>query len=406
MNNPLKVVVAGDVDAGKSTLIGRFLYESGTLPKGTVEELYRAGHSLSSDSGLEFAYLLDSFEEERREQRTIDTTQVFCTAQKGAAFVFVDVPGHKELLHNMLCGSSLAQRALLVVDREKSVQAQTAQHAFLLKFFGIKDIIVLVNKMDTAAFRQDAFEQIQQAVQEAFSRIALLPAYVIPVSARYGDNLRVRSTHMKWYKGPVLLKALQSFRKAAATEGFRFPVQAVYEIAGEKVAVGAIASGTVGRGTSVQVLPGSHARTVEAIRVFGRDPSAARSPHSIGLVLDNMEPVARGTVICGAPLPRVSTQIHARLYALAPVHLHERYVLQCATAQTGAQVHTVHEVRDTVFFERKTHHGYLEEAVCAEATVRTEHPIVTQPYQQLAALGRFILRNKKKELCAIGMIGG
>ncbi|TAM37844.1 GTP-binding protein, partial [bacterium] len=146
MQNCLKVVVVGDVDAGKSTLIGRFLYESGSLPEGAIAGIEESCKKQGND--FEFAYLLDSLEEERENQLTIDTTQVFCRDKKGREWVFIDVPGHRELIKNMLVGSSYADVAVLVVDAQRSLKEQTKRHVQILKFLEIKRLILVINKMD------------------------------------------------------------------------------------------------------------------------------------------------------------------------------------------------------------------------------------------------------------------
>jgi sulfate adenylyltransferase subunit 1 (EFTu-like GTPase family) len=186
MRNTLKVVVVGEVDAGKSTLIGRLLYDTASLHKAAMLEIFQA--SKLQGNILEFAYLLDGLEEERRGQLTIDTTQAFCRNAK-SGFWFIDVPGHAELLKNMLCGSSYAQAAILVTDATKSLEDGTIRHLNVLKFLGIEQIVIVLNKLDILDFSKDAFERAKGEIFEFIKSIGMKTKYFIPVSARQGDPL-------------------------------------------------------------------------------------------------------------------------------------------------------------------------------------------------------------------------
>ena len=231
----LNIVVTGEVDSGKSTLIGRFLYESGVLSQGVTEEIADVCQKLKDS--FEFAYLLDSLEEERKNRLTLDTTQVFCKIKKGKEFVFIDVPGHQELLKNMLCGSSYADIAILVIDVQKSIEQQTKRHALILKFLKIQQIVIVLNKMDLIDFNKIIFRKVKQEICKFFKKIDLQPKYCIPTSAKQGDNLLKRSKNMVWYRGPSLNKALNACCKKEIDGAFCFPIQDIYNINEEKIAV-------------------------------------------------------------------------------------------------------------------------------------------------------------------------
>jgi len=174
MQDYLNIVVTGEIDSGKTTLIGRFLYDMGSLSQGVIEEIEDVCRRLGN--GFEFAYILDSLEEERRNQLTIDTTQVFCKTKKGKRFIFIDVPGHQELLMNMLCGSSYADIAILTIDVRKSIEKQTKRHMFILKFLGVEQVIIAVNKMDLVGFDETVYERAKERIAAFFKKYRLNPS--------------------------------------------------------------------------------------------------------------------------------------------------------------------------------------------------------------------------------------
>lgn len=401
MQEQLNVVVTGEVDSGKSTLIGRFLYEMGSLSQGAIDEIGNVCQRLGGD--FEFAYLLDSFEEERGSQLTIDTTQVFCKAKRGKEFVFIDVPGHQELLKNMLCGSSYADIAVLVVDVQKSIEEQTKRHAFILKFLGIKQIILALNKMDSINFDEDNFERVKERIAAFFKKLEILPKYFIPISAKQGENLIKKSRKMPWYKGLSLIDELNTCFRKKRNGDFRFPIQDIYNLNGEKVAVGEIIIGKIKRGEEVRVLPLNKERRVKTIKVFNKNTSIAKAPESIGLMLDEMNDLRRGQVICKERLPKVTTEILTKIFCVHPLNIKESMRFKCATQETRAKIKQMNGVWDTVNLEPKSKEGPLEKSDLAEAIIITEGPVVIERFRGLNSLGRFVLQSDG-DINAVGII--
>ena len=404
MQDCLKVVVTGEVDSGKSTLIGRFLYETDSLSQGAIEEIEDISQRLGKD--FEFAYLLDSLEEERKDQLTIDTTQAFCKTKRGKELVFIDVPGHQELLKNMLCGSSYADVAILIVDVQKSMEEQTKRHAFILKFLGIEQIILVLNKMDLVGFDEGASKKIEEDIAKFFKKIEIQPRYFIPLSARQGDNLVRRSKKMGWYKGlslgEVLNNCFKNFKKKRNGK-FRFPIQDIYSLNGEKVAVGEIMSGRVKKGDRVNILPINKECKVKTIKVFNKKKTVAKAPDSVGFILDDMNNLMRGQVICKPELPWVNSEILTRIFCIHPLNIKDNLRLQCATQEVPAQIKQINGVWDTVNLKPLFKEGILEKTNFAEAIIVTEKPVVVERFEGLNNLGRFVLKNNK-EICAVGII--
>jgi bifunctional enzyme CysN/CysC len=389
MKDCLKVVVTGDVDAGKSTLIGRFLYESGSLSRGVLEDVGDTCQRLDSD--FEFAYLLDSFEEERKGQLTIDTTQVFCKTKKGKEFVFIDVPGHKELIRNMLCGSSYADIAVLVVDMGKPIGDQTKRHAVILKFLGIQHVITVFNKMDAVGFDERPFKDACESAAGLLRNIDIVSGHGIPVSAKKGENLLSISQSMDWYRGPALIDALNSYSPKIITGDFRFPVQDIYDVEGDTIAVGRIISGVIKKGDAVRILPLDQERTVRTIRVFKKSLWRAETPMSVGLTLDDMRGLMRGTIICKPPLPQVSTEFRSKLLCLQSLDQGEKLLLRCATQETAAEIKQMNRISGI-------------DSDVALALIATEGPVVTEDFSGYNGLGRFVLQ-RNGAMCAVGTIG-
>ncbi len=403
MENALKVVVTGEVDAGKSTLIGRLLYDTGSLHKGQMAEISRL--SGVNGSFLEFAYLLDGLEEERRGQLTIDTTQTFCRYAK-SGFWFIDVPGHAELLKNMLCGSSYAQAAILVMDATKSLEDGTIRHINVLKFLGIEQIVVVLNKLDILDFSKDAFERAKGEISAFFESIGMKTEYFIPVSARQGDNLAKKSAKIPWYKGPCLISVLCSLKGTNKTEkkrGFYFPIQDVYVRKEEPVFVGTILSGQIRKNDAVYVSPEGKVDKIKAIRVFGENKLFAEAPESIGLELVRGDRVSRGQIISKDDKLSASVEITAKILCVQPINPREKLLFSCATQQTPCSIKQINKFSSIASAATSASKSGLDKADIAEVVIAMQEPVIVKRFCQVEALARFVLK-KDREIIAAGII--
>lgn len=406
MEDCLKIVVTGEVDAGKSTLIGRLLYDMGLLSEDTLRELKENCKRLGRD--LEFAYLLDSFEEERMNQLTMDTTQAFCKNKRGRDFLFIDVPGHRELFKNMLCGSSEAEAAIMVVDVKKAQEDGTARHANALKFLGIREIIFVFNKMDSAGFDKDIFENAKEDIEGFCEKIGIRPRSFIPISAKGGDNLTCLSKRTDWYAGPALSEELnrlgKEFKNKNEAEDFYFPVQDVYNLDGEEICVGNIISGAIKNKETVRIASLEREFKLEKIRVFGKIKPLARAKEACGLVLSGpANLVARGAVIFKGSAPEVVRQITAKIVCVCPINLKEEFLLKCATQETVARIHRVNSVLNTSDLSILGEADALKETSAAEVVIAIEEPLVIKRSGEQGELGRFVLE-RGTEICAAGII--
>ena len=240
----LKFVIVGHVDHGKSTLIGRLLYDTNSLPPDKMEEIRKTSQDLGRDT--EFAYLLDHLEEERRQGITIDTTQVFFKTDK-REYVIIDAPGHVEFVKNMITGASQAEAAILIIDAKEGIQEQTKRHATILSMLGIEQVIVLINKVDLIDFSEEKYTELKSRLEKFLTTLNITPKLYIPISALKGDNIANKSTNMPWYKGPTMLEGLNHLKNKIAEENqpLIFPVQDIYKVDDKRVIVGRVETGEI-----------------------------------------------------------------------------------------------------------------------------------------------------------------
>ena len=194
----LRIVIAGHVDHGKSTLIGRLFYDTGSLPEERYREIERTCRE--QGRGFEFAYLMDALEEEREHNITIDTAQTFFRTAK-RPYIIIDAPGHKEFLKNMITGAAAADAAILLVDGAEGVREQTRRHAYILSLLGLPQVVVAVNKLDLVGYRRIRFLEIEEEIRRFLGSVGIVPSYVVPISAREGSNIAANSSRMPWYGG-------------------------------------------------------------------------------------------------------------------------------------------------------------------------------------------------------------
>jgi len=362
---PVRIAVVGHVDHGKSTFIGRLFHDTGALPEGRLEQLRSACDRRGVP--LEWAFLTDGLQVERDQNVTVDAAHIWLRTG-GRCYALIDTPGHKEFLRNMLTGAAGADAALLVVDAAEGVQEQTQQHARLLQWLGIRQLAVLVNKMDLCGYREEAFRHIAAQYPEHL---------VIPICARTGENLVSRSANLSWYTGPTALEAMAGFHVAddPVQRPLRLPVQDVYRFDGRRIIVGRIVSGSLRVGDRILFSPRGRFSVVETIE--GR--SEARAGESVGITLAEAVFVERGQMISHEQEPPiVADNFGAILFWLGrqPLQVGQRLKLKLATQETDCRIESI---------------GATMEEGCTEVTIRTRRPVVFDLHDRIAATGRFVL---------------
>src|ERR1700730_7597879 len=293
---PLKLVVVGHVDHGKSTLIGRLLHEAGVLPRGKVEELERV--SARRRAPLEWSFVLDSLQAERDQAVTIDTTR-FWLKLGGRDLVIIDAPGHREFLANMVSGAAGADAAVLVIDAAEGLQDQTRRHAYLLRLLGFQQIVVAVNKIDMVGYAEARFRALETEACAFLGELGVAPRYVLPLSARHGDNLAAASARLPWWPGPTLVEGLVGFTAAVPAEAapLRLSIQDVYRQEDQRILVGRIESGRLAVGDTLLFSPSNKLARVRSIEAWpGPAPRQVVAGSSVGITLDRPLFIERGEV--------------------------------------------------------------------------------------------------------------
>ncbi len=401
MANLTKIVVAGDVDSGKSTLIGRYLYESGSLSQGATEDIKQICKNLNRD--FEFAYLLDSFEEEREKELTIDTTQCFCKSGKNNTIVFIDVPGHQELLKNMLSGASYADTAILTIDINKSVKDQTKRHAFILKFLGISKIITVINKMDLSNFNQAAFLETKGQIWQVFKNLGIEFNACVPICANHGDNLLKRSEKMPWYKGKLLNEILNNTKIKKNSSNFRFLIQDLYKNKKERIAAGIIISGKIKTKDRITILPAQIESQIKTIKYFDKNIPAAQSPLAIGIILNKENNLKRGQILSNNQLPLVTKTIFSKIICTRDINPSTSLNFHCTVQKEKVKIERVDHILNMVnLLPKKT--KTLKKNELAQILLKTTHKVVIEKYSQANSLGRFVLVDNQERIVAVGII--
>lgn len=346
---PLPIVIVGHVDHGKSTLIGRLLHETGSLPDGKLDEL--KGQSDRRGVDFEWSFVMDALQIERDQGITLDTTRIWLKTRK-RPYVIIDAPGHKEFLRNMVTGAASADAAVLVVDAVQGLSEQTRRHAYLLSLLGVAQVVVAVNKMDRLDWAEAGFRATAEAVSGYLAGIGIEPLAVVPLSAREGDNLVRRSANLPWWQGPTLTEALDQVtpRPQPVDLPLRFPVQDVYRDGDRRILVGRIETGRLRVGDRVRFQPTGREASVAGFETWrGSTPIAAGAGQSVALTLDDDLFVERGHV-AGHPgaAQHIGSRIAVRLFWLDrdPLAAGDRVTVRLGTASYGAVVDKVVRVID------------------------------------------------------------
>jgi bifunctional enzyme CysN/CysC len=314
----VRIVIVGHVDHGKSTLVGRLLHETGSLPEGKLDML----KAVSARRGMpfEWSFLLDALQTERDQGITIDTTQIrFRTRSREV--VLIDAPGHAEFLRNMITGAAQADAAVLIIDALEGVRDQTRRHGYLLHLLGIKQVAVVVNKMDRVDFSETRFKEISSGISAHLGGLGVTPAAVIPISARDGDGVTTRTPRLGWYDGPTVVEALDTLQPARVPEALplRLPVQAIYKFDDRRIIAGRIESGSLAAGDEIVIMPSAKIAKIRTVESWPLTPAKGRqgAGRSVGITLDRELFIERGDVIAHtASAPPDTRRLRARIFWL------------------------------------------------------------------------------------------
>jgi len=393
----LKIVIVGHVDHGKSTFVGRLFHDTGSLPDGKLEQLQRIAERRGVP--FEWANLMDALQSERDQNITIDTAQIwFHTAKR--QYVIIDAPGHKEFLKNMVTGAAQAEAALLLIDAHEGVQENSRRHGYLLHLLGIRQIAVLVNKLDLKNYSEARFREIETEYRAWLKTIGVEPKVFIPIAARHGDNIATRSTNTSWWQGPTVIETLDAFSATDRPQNqpLRFPIQDVYRFDERRIFAGRVEAGALKVGDKLIFSPTDKTSMVKTIERWNAPPTdSAVAGESVGITLTEQIFVARGAVAAleSAP-PFELSRFKARLFWLGkkPFTKGRTYKLKLATQEVECSIESVEKVIDASSLEtvaRNPEEIFVGRHEVAELTLHTKKPVAFDVHTDIAALGRFVI---------------
>lgn len=398
-NEQIGIVMVGHVDHGKSTLIGRLLAECRALPEGKIEGI-RAVCSRSARP-FEYAFLLDALKDEQAQGITIDAARCFFrTALR--PYVMIDAPGHVEFLKNMLTGASRAEAALLVIDAREGIRENSKRHGYMLSMLGLRQLAVLVNKMDLVGYDRNVFAAIRDEYAAFLDRLGIRPVAFIPVSGSAGTNIASRGAETPWYDGPTLLEQIDAFRRREDPAGlpFRLPVQGIYKFTEggdeRRIVAGTIETGTIAAGDAVVFQPSGKASRVKTIEYFNGAPkrfaSAGEAP---GITLETQVYVKPGEWLVreGEPPLRTATRLRANLFWMGrdPMVRGAAYKLKLGAARSPVRLVEVLAVLDATELSSVAGKQQVDRHDVAEVLLETPKPVAFDLVGEIEQTGRFVI---------------
>ncbi len=390
----VRIVIVGHVDHGKSTLVGRLLHETGSLPEGKLEML----KAVSARRGMpfEWSFLLDALQTERDQGITIDTTQIrFRTGSRD--IVLIDAPGHAEFLRNMITGASQADGAVLIIDALEGVRDQTRRHGYLLHLLGVKQVAVVVNKMDRVDFSAARFNEIKDEISGHLIGLGVTPTAVIPISARDGDGVKVHTPRIAWYRGPTVVEALDALEPARPLEALalRLPVQAIYKFDDRRIVAGRIESGSLSAGDEIVIMPAGKIAKIKTVESWPVTPVRGQQSagRSVGITLDRELFIERGDVIAHVGTsPRDTRRLRARIFWLhdKPLTKGEQILVRLGTREARATVVAIEKAVDPGELSSIENKAIAKNHV-GEIDISLSQPIAADAYADNPRTGRLVI---------------
>lgn len=394
----MDIVIAGHVDHGKSTVIGRLLADTNSLPDGKLDQVRETCRQNAKP--FEYAFLLDALKDEQSQGITIDSARVFFQTNK-RDYIIIDAPGHIEFLKNMVTGASRAQAAMLVIDAEEGVQENSRRHGYMLSMLGIDQLVVLVNKMDLVEYSKETYDSVVSEYKEFLVQIGLTGSF-IPVSGMAGDNVATLSDKMPWYNGKTVLDALDGFEREAlpTDKPFRMPIQDVYKFtkAGDKrrTVAGTVDTGKVSVGDELVFYPSGKKSTVRSIEGFNlQNKESASAGLATAFTLDEQIYITRGQMAAktGEKHPLVTSRLKVNLFWMGkePMVKSKRYLIKIGTAKEEVQLEEIISVIDGSDLSSTEKKDRIERHDVAECILHVRKGIAFDLTEEIAATGRFVI---------------
>jgi len=395
----MNIVIVGHVDHGKSTVIGRLLADTGSLPQGKLEAVRESCRKNSKP--FEYAFLLDALKDEQAQGITIDMARCFFkTAARD--YIIIDAPGHIEFLKNMITGASRAESALLVIDADEGIKENSKRHGQMVAMLGVKQVTVLANKMDLVNFSEEVFEKLKADYTDFLSQINVTPVSFIPVSAREGDNIVSLSERMPWYKGVTVLEQLDQFvsDKELEEKPFRFPVQDIYKFTrsndDRRIFAGTVAAGSVQVGDEVLFLPSGKTSVIQSVESFNTAPKErATAGEPSGFTLTTQIYIRPGELMVkpSDPQPEVGSRFRVNIFWLgrAPMIRQKEYKLKLGSARATVRLAEICNTLDASDLTTSRNKQQIDCRDVSECILETSRPIAFDTTAASEATGRFVI---------------
>jgi sulfate adenylyltransferase subunit 1 len=412
-SNVLRFTTAGNVDDGKSTLIGRLLVETQGAFEDQIEGAKRENERRGG-KGIDFSLLTDGLKAEREQGITIDVAyRYFATPKR--KFIIADAPGHEQYTRNLVTSASNSDLAVILIDARNGMMTQSRRHTFIAYLLGIRHFIVAINKMDLVEFRRERYIEIKTAFEDFIRRLGNAEVYCIPISALEGDHVTETSERMAWYTGPKMLELLEGIQvdDSAQKLPFRFPVQLVSrppaspEFPDFRGYMGRVASGSVKVGDRIVVLPSGGKSTVTGIVTRDGQLPEAFAGQSVTLTLADDLDISRGDIISLEDRPPTArTDFKATICWMneRKLHLNHRYVLRHTTKTVRAIINEIDYRLNVNTLERESPVTELQTNDIGQVRIKTLHPVVCDPYVVNRQTGGFIIIDENNDTVAAGMI--
>lgn len=395
----MNIVIAGHVDHGKSTVIGRLLADTGSLPQGKLESIREMCQKNAKP--FEYAFLLDALKDEQAQGITIDSARCFFKTRQ-RDYIIIDAPGHIEFLKNMITGAARAEAALLVIDAQEGIQENSKRHGHMVSMLGVKQVTILVNKMDLVQYNEESFSLLQNAYTEFLKQINVVPISFIPISARDGQNIVSPSVKMPWYKGNTVLEQLDKFKNENVPENkpFRFPVQDIYKFTQKnddrRIIAGTIVSGSISAGEEVLFLSSEKRSVIKSIEGFNSPvKTTAVADEATGFTLTTQIYIKQGELMVRAKdaRPEVSKCFKANIFWVgrAPMIKDKVYKLKIASLHTTVRLMKINHAIDSADLSIQGKKYQLDRNDVAECVLETSKPIAFDLAAKNEATGRFVI---------------
>ncbi len=395
----MNIVIVGHVDHGKSTVIGRLLVDTGSLPDGKLDQVRE--NCERNSKPFEYAFLIDALKDEQAQGITIDSARVFFKTEK-RDYIIIDAPGHIEFLKNMITGASHAEAALLVIDANEGVRENSRRHGYMLSMLGIHQIAVLVNKMDLVDYSETVYHSIVQEYTAFLHQINVKPACFIPVSGVLGVNITRHNQTIPWYRGKTVLDALEEFHNADDIEvrPFRMPVQDIYKFTrfgdNRRIVAGTILTGSISIGDQILFFPSGKKGVVQSIEAFNTVTSSTVSaPYAVGLTLAEQIYITRGEMAVKATeaKPCVTSRVKTSLFWLGknPMTMKKEYHIKTGCAKVPVMIEEISRVLNADTLQWTDSKSVIDRHDVAECILRTSGPIAFDISEDNPLTSRFVI---------------